>query len=155
MVLAVSMSSSEAEEAAAPGQSWVWSERSVTAFGERGHVGVVSWEPLSRPHEVDLAVRSRAGQDSRTPCDLLDAALAHLARAGVTTVHLTLTAGEPQTPRLLQLARGTRPSAAGPPAVEVVRTEVHSAGRSALVEMTVRPGSSYPGRHPDDDGTES
>jgi hypothetical protein len=153
-VLAVLLSSTETEPAAAPDQPWVWSERSVTAPGERGGEGVVSWEPLARPHAVDLAVRSGAGRGSRTACDLLDAALAHLARAGVTTVHLTLTAGEPQTPGLLQVARGTRSAAASPAAVEVVHTEVHSAGRSALIEMTVRPGLSYPRRRPVGEGKE-
>jgi hypothetical protein len=126
----------EADDMSSAGVEWRRNDLSIAAVRDRTLLGTVRWVH-ARPSEVDLVLDLEPHYDPEVACALLDRALAELGGRGVPKVRLTLTAGEPQTPRMLQIVRGQSPAAASAPFV--AGAEIHAAGQSALVDVALQP----------------
>src|SRR4029079_3505813 len=108
-------------------------DHEITALRDQQPLGTVRWTSDEPGNGLDLSIDLGRDRDPELACALLDRALTELGERGVPKVRLALTVGEPQTPVMLQIVRGLRPTASS--AGVVAGTEIRPAGQSALVDV--------------------
>lgn len=117
----------------------VWEQSHVTATRVGRTVSGLSWHRCGDEVEIELAAGPGRSAEADVVSELLAAALVHLAGAGARLVHLTLIAGQPQTPALLQVLQRQRPWTTPSPTDDLLVTgmRMHVAGHSALVDLVL------------------